>query len=57
MSKEINNLVLSAMAGNKDAYGDLYEFYATDMYRFALAICKNTYDAQDADQESAISVF
>lgn len=57
MSKEINNLVLSAMAGNKDAYGDLYEFYATDMYRFALAICKNTYDAQDAVQETAISVF
>ena len=57
MSKEIKNLVISAMAGDKVAYGDLYEYYATDMYRFALAICKNTYDAQDAVQETAISVF
>ncbi len=57
MSKEIKNLVISAMAGDKVAYGNLYEFYATDMYRFALAICKNSFDAQDAVQETAISVF
>lgn len=57
MSKEIKNLVISAITGDKVAYGDLYEHYATDMYRFALAICKNTYDAQDAVQETAISVF
>lgn len=57
MSKEIKNLVLSAMAGDKKSYGDLYEFYATDMYRFALAVCKNSFDAQDAVQETTISVF
>ena len=57
MSKEINNIVLSAMSGDKDAYGKLYEFYANDMYRFALGLCKNTYDAQDAVQETAVSVF
>ena len=57
MSKETNNLVISAMAGDKGAYGDLYEQYATDMYRFALAVCKNSFDAQDAVQETAISVF
>ncbi len=57
MKKEITNLVLSAMAGDKASYGKLYEEYVTDMYRFALGICKNTYDAQDAVQETAISVF
>lgn len=57
MSKEIKNLVQSAMAGDRNAYGNLYENYATDMYRFALAVCKNSFDAQDAVQETAISVF
>ena len=57
MSKETNNIVLSAMAGDKNAYGELYEKYALDMYRFALGMCKNTYDAEDAVQETAISVF
>ena len=57
MSKEINNIVLSAMSGDRDAYGLLYEKYALDMYRFALGICKNTYDAQDAVQETAVAVF
>ena len=57
MSKEMNNIVLSAMSGDRDAYGLLYEKYALDMYRFALGICKNTYDAQDAVQETAVAVF
>ena len=57
MSKEMNNIVLSAMSGDRDAYGQLYEKYALDMYRFALGICKNTYDAQDAVQETAVAVF
>lgn len=57
MSKEMNSIVLSAMSGDRDAYGLLYEKYALDMYRFALGICKNTYDAQDAVQETAVAVF
>ena len=57
MSEKLNNIVLSAMAGDKNSYGELYEKYALDMYRFALGMCKNTYDAEDAVQETAISVF
>ncbi len=57
MKKEQINLVWSAKMGDKEAYGTLYEEYSNDMYRFALGICKNTYDAQDAVQETAISVF
>lgn len=57
MDKEIKTVVLSAMSGDKEAFGRLYEFYANDMYRFALGLCKNTYDAQDAVQDTAVSVF
>ena len=57
MKKEMTNIVLSAMAGDRASYGRLYEEYSVDMYRFALGICKNTYDAQDAVQETAVSVF
>ena len=57
MKKEMTNIVLSAMAGDRTSYGRLYEEYSVDMYRFALGICKNTYDAQDAVQETAVSVF
>lgn len=57
MKTDLRNFVISAINGDKDAYGALYEAYATDMYRFALSICKNSYDAQDAVQETALSVY
>ncbi len=57
MKKDLINLVSLAMAGDKESYGKLYEEFSLDMYRFALGICKNTFDAQDAVQETAISVF
>lgn len=57
MKKDLTSVVISAMSGDKNAYGTLYEEYAGDMYRFALSLCKNTYDAQDAVQETALSVF
>lgn len=57
MRKELKNTVLAAMGGDKVAFGTLYEEYSVDMYRFALSICKNTHDAQDAVQETALSVF
>lgn len=57
MRTELKNTVLAAMNGDRNAFGTLYEEYSVDMYRFALSICKNTYDAQDAVQETALSVF
>lgn len=57
MKKEIYSAVISAMGGDRNAFGVLYEEYSVDMYRFALSICKNTHDAQDAVQETALSVF
>lgn len=57
MRTELKNTVLAAMNGDRNAFGTLYEEYSVDMYRFALSICKNIYDAQDAVQETALSVF
>ena len=49
--------VMRAINGDISAYGDLYEIYALDMYKYALRICKNPQDAEDAVQETALSVF
>lgn len=57
MRKDLRNIVLAAIGGDRNAFGTLYEEYSVDMYRFALSICKNTHDAQDAVQETALSVF
>ncbi len=57
MKKEMKILIQSAISGDKDAFGTLYEIYSVDMYRFALSMCKNSFDAQDAVQETVLSVF
>ncbi len=57
MKKEMKRLVRSAIGGDKSAFGTLYEIYSVDMYRFALSMCKNSFDAQDAVQETVLSVF
>lgn len=57
MRKDLKNIVVLATNGDRNAFGTLYEEYSVDMYRFALSICKNTHDAQDAVQETTLSVF
>ncbi len=55
--KNLKKTVQRAMAGDRVAFGELYNEYALDLYRFALSICKNPQDAQDAVQETALAVF
>lgn len=57
MKKELKNLINCAKSGDKNAFGTLYEIYSADMYRFALSMCKNSFDAQDAVQETVLSVY
>lgn len=57
MTDELLKLAVYAKGGDKEAYGKLYEHYSNDMYRFALSICKNKSEAEDAVQEAALSVF
>ena len=57
MTDDILKCVVYSKGGDKEAFGKLYEYYANDMYRFALSICKKPHDAEDAVQEAALSVF
>lgn len=57
MTDDILKLVVYSKSGDREAYGKLYEYYSNDMYRFALSICRNQSDAEDAVQEAALSVF
>lgn len=57
MKKDTKKLVLQAISGDRYSFGNLYEMYYADMYHFALSMCKNSYDAQDAVQETVLSVW
>ena len=55
--QRMKNLIKSAKKGSADAFGELYSYYARDLYRFALYNLKNTFDAEDAVQNSAVIAF
>lgn len=57
MTDNILKLVVYSKNGDREAYGELYEYYLSDMYRFALSVCRNPSDAEDAVQDAALSVF
>ncbi len=46
-----------AKQGDAEAFGELYEAYAKDLYRFALCMLKVREDAEDAVQDAAVSVY
>ena len=57
MDADTTFLVLKAKQGDSAAFSKLYEFYASDMQRFALYMLKNSHDAEDAVQEAAVSAW
>lgn len=46
-----------AKQGDAQAFGELYEVYAKDLYRFALCMLHVREDAEDAVQDAAVSVY
>ncbi len=52
MSKEIQNLVRSAVAGDLDSFGELATRYYAAMVSIAYAICGDRHLAEDAAQEA-----
>ncbi len=55
--QEMKKLIGKAKKGDTEAFGELYSYYAKDLYRFALYNLKNTYDAEDAVQNACIIAF
>lgn len=56
-SKIIDNLVSSAKNGNAEAFGELYEIYAKDMFRFAYYYLGSVSSAEDCVSECVCIAF
>src|SRR5689334_6709078 len=39
------------------AFEELYELHATDVYRYALAVCRNPADAEDVTQTTFMNAY
>lgn len=57
MKNDLQKLVREAQTGNSKAFADVYSFYATDLYRFALWYTGNGADASDCVQEAVLLCF
>lgn len=58
MSSEIiRDLVRKAQKGDADSFGELYEMYADDMYRFAYYYTGSAFNAQDCVSDAALLAF
>ncbi len=56
-SSLIENLVVQAKNRDAEAFGELYSYYAKDMYRFALYYTGQAYLAEDAVSEAVLNAF
>ena len=53
----IENLVSRSQLGDAQAFGELYEIFSEDMYRFAWYYTGNKYFAEEAVSSAALSAF
>lgn len=56
-SRSDHRWVLAAQSGCKEAFDELWNLYSRRIYRTVLNITKNTYDAEDAMQDSFLRAF
>lgn len=54
---ELQNLVLVAKKGDKDAFAQLYQHIYKDLYKFAYYVLKNDQDAQDAVSDAVMDAY
>ena len=57
MSSNVENLVIKSKQGDTAAFGDLYEIYSKDMYRFAYYYTGSTAVAEDCVSEAVLIAF
>jgi RNA polymerase sigma-70 factor (ECF subfamily) len=54
---DIDAVIKLAMAGNQNAYAQLYEYYAAGIYRLCYSLVLNKQDAEDVLQETFVYAF
>lgn len=54
---DINNLVTRARAGDKEAFGKLYDLFLDTVYRFVYFRVSTTPDAEDITEQVFVSIF
>lgn len=57
MSSNVENLVIKSKAGDTAAFGELYELYSKDMYRFAWYYTGSQAVAEDCVSEAVLVAF
>lgn len=57
MSSNVENLVKQSKQGNASAFGELYEMYSNDMFRFAYYYTGSETAAQDCVSEAVLTAF
>jgi RNA polymerase sigma factor (sigma-70 family) len=57
MDAKANLLVRRACSGEPEAFGELYELYAKDLYRYACYVLGSRQFAQDAVQDAVCAAF
>lgn len=57
MSSNVENLVKESKKGNTAAFGDLYQLYSKDMYRFAYYYTGSQTIAEDCVSEAVLQAF
>jgi len=57
MSSNVENLVIKSKEGNTAAFGDLYELYSKDMFRFAYFYTGSQAVAEDCVSEAVLIAF
>ena len=57
MSSNVENLVKKSKQGDTAAFGDLYEIYSKDMFRFAFFYTGSQTVAEDCVSEAVLIAF
>lgn len=57
MSSNVENLVIKSQKGDTAAFGELYELYSKDMYRFAFYYTGSSATAEDCVSEAVLIAF
>lgn len=57
MSSNVENLVIKSKSGDTAAFGDLYELYSKDMFRFAYYYTGSSATAEDCVSEAVLIAF